>query len=138
MLRPLTIALAYFAVEGVVRGLAAFISGEVLPKLPLALVAAVHPKPSEQRAELSLGRRTPDEIEVVHSPDIKLRIRSCRPKSSWDERITIFGRDHLYEWLDAKTLGPQGSSHIHCIVNLAIKSSAEAVITIPTKQCWAR
>jgi hypothetical protein len=97
MLRPLTIALAYFAVEGVVRGLAAFISGEVLPTLPLALVAAVHQKLSEQRAERSLGRRVPDEIEVVNSPDIKLRIRSCRPKSSWDERITIFHRDNLYE-----------------------------------------
>jgi hypothetical protein len=133
MLRPLTIALAYFAVEGVVRGLAAFISGEVLPTLPLALVAAVHQKLSEQRAELSLSGRAPDEIGVVNSPDIKLRIRSCRPRSSWDERITIFYRDNLYEVADAKTVSPQGSSYIHCAVDLAIKSPAEAVITIPTK-----
>ena len=97
MLRPLTIALVYFTFEGLVRGLAAFISGEVLPTLPLAMVAAVQQKLSGQYAELSLGRRVPDEVEVVNSPDIKLRIRSCRPKSSWDDRITIFYMDSLYE-----------------------------------------
>jgi hypothetical protein len=69
----------------------------MLPTLPLALVAAVDQKLSEQRAELSLGRRLPDEIGVVNSTDIKLRIRSCCPNGSWDERITIFYRDNLYE-----------------------------------------
>jgi hypothetical protein len=97
MLRPLTIALVYFAAEGIVRGVAAFTSGEVLPTLPLAILAYAHEKFAGQRAELALGPRVQDEVEVLNSSDLKLRVRSCRPKPSWDERLTIFYMNELYE-----------------------------------------
>ena len=97
MIQPLTVVLAYFATEGVVRFVAAFVTGEVVPTLPLAAAAWLHQPISARRAEAAMGERVADLIESVDSPDIKLRIRSCRPKRAWDNRITVFYEDELYE-----------------------------------------
>jgi len=39
LIQPLTLVLAYFAIEGVVRFVAAFVTGEIVPTLPLAAIA---------------------------------------------------------------------------------------------------
>jgi len=44
-----------------------------------------------------MGERVADLIATIDSPDIKLRIRSCRPKRSWDNRLPVFYGDELYE-----------------------------------------
>lgn len=106
MIQPLTPVLAYFAVEGVVRGVAAFETGEVVPTLPLAVAAWLHRRISDRRVEAAMGKRVPDEVEIVDSPDIKLRIRSCRPKQAWNNRITIFYRDELYELAEEQQADP--------------------------------
>lgn len=97
MIQPLTIVLVYFLFEGLVRGTAALVSGEIVPTLPLATIAWMHGKLEKVRAEMALGRRVSDEVECVESLDIKLRIKSCRPKTSWDDRITVFYNEELYE-----------------------------------------
>src|SRR5690349_6740104 len=73
MLQPLTVALAYFTVEGIVRVLAATVSGETVPSLPLAAFAWLHGKIDNASSEAALGQRVADEVELVDSSDIKLR-----------------------------------------------------------------
>jgi hypothetical protein len=46
---------------------------------------------------MALGVRVADEVEPVQSEDVKLRVRSCRQKPDWDQRITIFYNEQLYE-----------------------------------------
>lgn len=100
MIQPLTVVLVYFAFEGIVRATAAFVTGEFVPTLPLAIMGWLHGKIEEIRAERKLGKRVADEVEVLNSPDVKLRIDSCRPKRNWDHRITVFYGDELYEVAD--------------------------------------
>lgn len=97
IIQPLTLALAYLAFEGLVRASAALVTGEIVPTLPLATIGWLHGKIDKVRAEIAMGKRIPDEVESVDSPDIKLRVRTCRPKASWDHRVTIFYQDKLYE-----------------------------------------
>jgi len=97
LIHPTTWLLAYFALEGLLRALAAAITGEVVPTLPLALVAWVHTRVDARRAERALGPRVVDEVEArtAYSP-WELRIRSCRPKP-WTALTTISYEDQLYE-----------------------------------------
>jgi hypothetical protein len=97
MIRPTTWLLAYFALEGLLRALAAAITGEVVPTLPLALVAWVHTRMDARRAERALGPRVLDEVEPRTAYSAwDLRIRSCRPKP-WTALTTIFYEEQLYE-----------------------------------------
>ena len=97
MLQPLTMVMVYFTLEGMVRFLAAGVTGEIIPTLPLGALALLQDRLSGVRSERALGARVADQMEAVNSPDIKLRIRSCRQKPAWDQRITIFYQDELYE-----------------------------------------
>jgi len=97
LIQPLTPVLAYFAMEGGVRFVAALVTGEIVPTLPLAALEWQHQRISARRVEAAMGEPVADLIETVDAPDIQLRIRSCRPKRSWDNRITVFYGDGLYE-----------------------------------------
>lgn len=106
MIQPLTLALVYFTFEGLVRGSAALVTGEIVPTLPLATIGWIHRKMEAVHAEMALGKRVSDQVESVDSPDIKLRIQSCRPKVSWDHRITVSYKDELYEVAEEQSGGP--------------------------------
>jgi len=106
IIQPLTVVLMYFAFEGVVRGTAAFVTREFVPTLPLEVMGWIHGKIEQIIAERKLGKRVPDEVEVVDSPEIKLRIHSCRPKHNWDHRITVFYGDELYEIAEQQEAEP--------------------------------
>lgn len=97
MLQPLTMLLVYLILEGALRLLAANTTGEVVPNLALAGLSWIHAKMSNTAAEMALGVRVADEVEPVQSEDVKLRVRSCRQKPDWDQRITIFYNEQLYE-----------------------------------------
>lgn len=97
LLQPGTIFLMYLALEGAVRLIAANTAGEVVPNAILAVVAWVQGKLSSTASEVAMGARVIDEVEIINSGDVKLRIRACRPKPAWDQRITIFYNDELYE-----------------------------------------
>jgi len=95
LLQPLTLLLAYFAFEGLVRAAAAVVSGEVIPTLPLQLVAMAHGRIAKAQHERDLG----PPIEDLVSPgagDFALCIASCRPKP-WTPMTTISYEDKLYE-----------------------------------------
>ncbi|MBV9073131.1 MAG: hypothetical protein JOZ10_05810 [Acidobacteria bacterium] len=105
LLQPATILLIFLSVEGAVRLIAANTTQEVVPNSFLAAAAWLQGRLAHSTSELAMGKRVPDEIEALESDDVKLRIRSCRPKPSWNPRTTIFFNDQLYELAGTET-GP--------------------------------
>ncbi len=97
LIQPLTILLCYFAFEGVVRLVAAVITDEVVPTLPLYLVLLLQQQRDRIRHEGALGERIIDEVRFVESSTCSLRIASCRPKEGWNKMITVAYQDELYE-----------------------------------------
>ncbi len=95
LLRPLTLLLIYFVIEGLVRVAAAIISSEIVPTLPLQLIALAHARIAKAKHEHDLGPL----VEDLVSPgagDFALCIASCRPKA-WTHLSTISYQDRLYE-----------------------------------------
>ena len=95
---PKTIALVYFAFEGAVRGIAAFIHNEPVGTLPLYVLLLASRKAKAEYHEHQLGPRIPDEVTVLGTDDstCELKIASCRPKD-WNEALTISYNENLYE-----------------------------------------
>jgi hypothetical protein len=106
LFQPLTIVLIYLTLEGAVRLLAANTTGEVVPNLALAGLSWVHTKLGNTASEMALGARVADKVEPVESAGVKLRIHSCRQKADWDQRITIFYNEQLYEVAGTETGTP--------------------------------
>ena len=105
MIQPVTILLVYLILEGLVRFLAASITGETAPNFVLAIVSMIHSRVAGTASELAMGARVADQVEALNSDDVKLRIRSCRQKPEWDQRVTIFYNDQLYEVAGNETGG---------------------------------
>ena len=95
LIQPLTLLLTYFAIEGLVRIAAGVVSGEVVPTLPLQLLALAHFKAAAAKHERDLG---PPVVDLVQpgSGDFALVIASCRPKP-WNNMTTISYEEKLYE-----------------------------------------
>ncbi|HXE74398.1 MAG TPA: hypothetical protein VNN18_02015 [Candidatus Xenobia bacterium] len=95
---PHHLALGYLTVEGAGRFLGAFAMGDLLPSLPLWLVARFQRRLQASAAEAALGLRVPDTIERVEGLPYELRISTCRPKERWKDRLlTIAFEDRFYE-----------------------------------------
>lgn len=97
LVSPLTIVLEYFLAEGVVRALAALVTGEVVPTLPLVGAAWALGRSQAAAAEKALGPRI---VDLVHTGDgslYHLLIASCRPKTAWDRLMTVSYQEKLYE-----------------------------------------
>jgi hypothetical protein len=93
---PMTVSFFYFAIEGVIRAVAAAATGEVVPTLPLGLVAIVHTQLQTRFAANAFGRRLPDTVEVSACGE-RLTVRSCRPKRHWNGYISIRYGGRLYK-----------------------------------------
>lgn len=93
LLRPTTMLLTYFGLEGMVRMAAALVTGETVPTLPLVLAAVVQRKLERRRQEKHWGMRVPDLVEQGSGCD--LRILSCRPKD-WGSLVTLQYGGELY------------------------------------------
>ncbi|MFY9911340.1 MAG: hypothetical protein WCF22_00055 [Candidatus Sulfotelmatobacter sp.] len=93
-----TLVLIFFIFEGVVRAIAAIAGGDVLPSLPLQVLAFVHTKLQAQNHERSLGRRVCDEVYACGE---HLQIASCRPKP-WTQLTSICYEGVFYELIDEK------------------------------------
>jgi hypothetical protein len=91
---PPTILLAFFMLEGFVRAIAATGADEVLPSLPLQVIAFLHTKLDAQSRERQLGQRIRDEVQPVAADS--LQIASCRPKP-WTQLTTIAHEGVFYE-----------------------------------------
>ncbi|HXE91623.1 MAG TPA: hypothetical protein VNK82_11750 [Terriglobales bacterium] len=97
--QPVTFVIFYFLVESMVRLSAAVVAGEVMPTLPLQLVAWSHGFIERKQRQRHLGPRVVDVVKPG-AVDYDLRIESCRPKS-WTALSTIAYQDQLYEVLRA-------------------------------------
>lgn len=97
LLHPTSILMAYLMFEGIFRTLAALISEQVLPTLPLAAIAFSHHRIDRWRAERALGPLIPDEVQLGDGSDFDLRVLSCRPKSDWNRYITVEFKDVFYQ-----------------------------------------
>ena len=94
MIQPLTLLITYFSFEGLVRGAAGYITGEIVPTLPLLLISLVHGRAAKAKYERDLG----PSVEDLVSPgagEFALCIATCRPKP-WTKLSTISYRDQLY------------------------------------------
>ena len=97
LVSPLTILLEYFVAEGVVRALAALVTGEVVPTLPLVGAAWALGRTQAAAAEKALGPRIIDLVQIGDGSLYHLLIASCRPKEGWDHLLTVAYQDKLYE-----------------------------------------
>ena len=98
ILRPLSVALLYFSIEGAVRLVAAVASGECIGTLPLYLLLVVQQKTRKEIREFKLGARIRDSVFPAPDgePEYDLVIASCRPKD-WNHSLTISHEGRLYE-----------------------------------------
>ena len=96
IVQPVSLLLAYFVVEGLARVTAAVVTAEVLPSLPLQLIAWAHRLGEGWKQEHDLGPRVVDTVAPGQAPDHDLRIDSCRPKP-WNALTTISYNQQLYE-----------------------------------------
>jgi len=98
ILQPISLALFYFALEGAVRAIAAFIHNEPIGTLPLYLLLLLGRKAQKEAREYQLGPRVVD--KVLPAPDgetgYDLVIASCRGKD-WNPSLTIVYQEQLYE-----------------------------------------
>ncbi|MBZ5568210.1 MAG: hypothetical protein LAN64_10220 [Acidobacteriia bacterium] len=96
MFSPITLLILYFALEGAVRIFAVVASDEVLPTLPLQLVAWALEVGKVEYQEHELGPRLADVVEPGLPGKYDLKVLSCRPKE-WNHLVTIRFNDQMYE-----------------------------------------
>ena len=97
LIQPVTLLLIYFAIEGLARALAALVSDEVIPTLPMQSLAWLQGAGERRYAEHAAGPRVVDVVQSVKSELPELTILSCRPKSDWNQLTTISYEGELYE-----------------------------------------
>ncbi len=106
MIQPVSIILIYFAFEGVVRAVAAFIHGEWIGTLPLYLAEQAVQEVKARKAERELGPRVADTVEHGNvAEECELRIASSRPKG-WTSSHTIVYEGQMYELASTETAEP--------------------------------
>ncbi len=106
LFQPLTLLLAYFWLEGGVRLFAAAITGEIVATLPLYLAALAHDRIIQVRTERALGPRVRDEVEWESGEEYELHIASSRPKSNWNQLMTVAYADQMFEVVKQKEGSP--------------------------------
>jgi len=103
MIQLTTLMLVFLMLEGFVRAIAAVASDEVLPSLPLKVLAFLHAKLDARAHEKQLGARIRDEVRPDAAAQ-SLQIASCRPKP-WTRLTTISHQGEFYE-IVAESKGP--------------------------------
>lgn len=89
----------FLLVEGGVRFLAA-VSGQILPTLPLQIIAWIHDVKEGKQVALQLGPLVPDKIERGDGKPWDLRVLSCRGKPHWNPYMTIRYAGEFYQMID--------------------------------------
>jgi hypothetical protein len=96
LLLPLTVFLIYLVTEGTVRLMAAVATNEVVPSLPLQILAWLHGLAEGRHREIKMGPRVVDVVTPGVAPDFDLMIESNRPKP-WNQLTTIRYNEELFE-----------------------------------------
>jgi hypothetical protein len=89
----------FLLVEGAARLLAALSSGQILPTLPLQIVAWLHDRKEGKQADLLMGPLVADTIERGEGKPWDLRVSSCRAKPHWNPYMTIRFENQFYQML---------------------------------------
>ena len=97
LIHPMSFLFGYLMLEGIVRTLAALASGQILPTLPLALVAFAHNRIDAWTAERAMGPLIEDEVQEGDGQTFDFRVFSCRPKPDWNRYITVQYQDVFYQ-----------------------------------------
>lgn len=113
LVHPWSWLLEYLSLEGAVRALTAWTSGEAVPNWVLRLLAWATASAAGRRAEAALGTRVADAVLPGDGREIALRIASCRPKS-WTPAVTISFRDELFE-LVREEAGAPPRRHVYLL-----------------------
>lgn len=111
---PLSLLLAYFALEGMLRLLTAAVTEDTPGTLPLYLLAWGIGRTRRAQAERALGPLMADEVHQFEGISYDLGITSCRPKKSWDRLMTIEFEEKFYEVFEEK-LGPPPRRYIYLL-----------------------
>lgn len=116
MIHPLTWALFYFWLEGILRACAAGLTQEVTGTLPLVLVdrtlAALGHKAYEVRVPLVADEVTPGDEKSSWD----LKVASCRPKPTWKYPLTISLDGEFFQVVGESTVGAsQGRPHVYLL-----------------------
>jgi hypothetical protein len=98
ILNPYAI-LVFVFFEGLFRLLAALASAQILPTLPLQLIAWMHNARDNMVAKRELGILVADRIERAEGKPYDLRVLSCRPKVHWNPFMTIHFEGEFYQLL---------------------------------------
>ncbi len=108
LIQPLTILIAYFILEGLVRSAAALVTGEVVGTLPLILIERGLRYIRRRREEKRQGEIIPDLVSAapVEGSGYDLSVSSCRAKPNWDQLMTISYAESLYEVADYVEAAP--------------------------------
>jgi len=115
-MHPLSWALAYFTIEGMLRTFAALTSDEVAGSLPLVLADGIVTAGQHRAYE----RRVPLVADVVSAGTEKdawdLRVESCRPKPTWKYPLTIRFRDEYFQVAgEAVSGGKAARPHVYLL-----------------------
>ena len=102
---PLNVLFMFAFLEGLVRALAA-LTGEVLPILPLQLVAWLTSEVAGHRSRKALGPFVEDEVDIVDGDDTNLVVRSRLRKSHWHPYVSIRYRGGFYGVVGAEHRSP--------------------------------
>jgi hypothetical protein len=95
LLRPLSILLVYFAVEGAIRAIAVFSTDQTLPSLPLALAALLLANRPHTARSISESE-PPDQVTISPQEGVDLKITRCK---IWQMPMTLEFHGELFELL---------------------------------------
>ena len=104
LIQPVSVILIYFLFEGLLRLAAGVITSEVVPTLPLQLVAMAHARIIKAKYERELGPPVEDLVSQG-AGEFALCIATCRPKP-WTATTTISYETELYELAQENTAEP--------------------------------
>lgn len=94
---PLSLLAIFLAGDGALRSWAAFITGEIVPSIPIKVVALAQAWLRARRLEKSAGPAVPDLFERLQGMDYDLRIAAQRPKDGWRVSTTVSVEDEFHE-----------------------------------------
>jgi hypothetical protein len=111
-LYPISLLLAYFAIEGFIRFAAGIIASEIVPSLPVALGYKIIATSQRRKEMTRLRSLPPDQFQLL--PAKKVRIASAQRKPGWTATTTIAIGEHWYE-IEAEQSGPPPLSSIYVL-----------------------
>jgi hypothetical protein len=133
LLRPTSLVLIYFALEGTIRLYAAVCTNEVLPTLPIFLIEWMHGRIERRRKEASLGPRLIDEVQTTAQTNSELRVASSRRKSIGTRLRPSPIRDGFTRWFVLSREVCLGASSTIYVSARNGSLFVEFTITIPKK-----